>query len=204
MRSPEVLSKMEIEKERERDYAGFIQTVAACRGGGGRGGLINNKIRNQKLNECPFVIMPAGADNADDDDDDAACVSACLPLSPPFLPCLPAPLSTADGKTSAFTRLLMPHCGTLSNNCNKWTCPGRETAAAPPALPLPLSHSASAAAACTHVSANFTRSQRLHNVSRCLHSLSRSLILPLLLALLLPLLLLLLLPRLASLIKQNK
>lgn len=137
MRSPEVLSKMEIEKERERDYAGFIQTVAACRGRGGRGGLINNKIRNQKLNECPFVIMPAGADNADDDDDDAACVSACLPLSPPFLPCLPAPLSTADGKTSAFTRLLMPHCGTLSNNCNKWTCPGRETAA-PPALPLPL------------------------------------------------------------------
>lgn len=83
MRSPEVLSKMEIEKGRERETTQALYRQWRSEGGGGRGGLINNKIRNQKLNECPFVIMAAGADNADDDDDDAACVSACLPV-PPF------------------------------------------------------------------------------------------------------------------------
>lgn len=127
-----------------------------------------------------------------------APLPACL--CPLLLPCLPAPLSKADGKTSAFTRLLMPHCGTLSNNCNKWTCPGRETAA-PPALPLTLPLPLQL----VHTLAPTSRGRSDCTVCRrCLHSLSRSLILPL--PLLLPLLLLLrlLLPRRASLIKQNK
>lgn len=104
MRSPEVLSTREkgdkeIEREREGDnvyYSGFAQ-ASKGRGWVRSGGLINNKIRNQKLNECPFVIMPrARADNVDDDNDDDADdeqerrewekPAACSPYLPACLP----------------------------------------------------------------------------------------------------------------------